>query len=83
MLSRRKTLASIVILFLVFAAAIVVAAKAGADTPMIECPNHSHVWNRQDCPPDSGPFGFPGTGHGGAGQGGLLGLVHNLTGGLL
>lgn len=80
-MSLRKTLAS---LFLAFAALIIFAANARADGPkLIECPDHTHVWDINQCPSNSGPFGFPGTGHGGSSSGGLLGLIHGLTGGLL
>lgn len=52
------------------------ANAAPPPSPMIECPDHSHVWNQNQCPtPDAGsPFGFPGNGHGGH-SGGLLGIL--------
>lgn len=59
-----------------------VPAIADGDS-MIECPNsHAHVWHREQCENTVAPGSFPGGG-GGPRQGGLLGLVHSLTGGLL
>lgn len=55
---------------------IALAPGVTADPAMIECPDHSHVWQRNQCdhrPDAGGPFGFPGAGHGGGGNGGLLG----------
>lgn len=48
---------------------------------MYECVNHSHVWDKRQCPEfNSGPAGFPG---GGGGNGGLLGALGDLVGGIL
>lgn len=72
-----------VLLVLVVALAAMPVGPAVADTgqQMYTCPNQSHVFDPKDCPPVSAPGAFPGGG--GPGQGGLLGLIHKITGGLL
>lgn len=66
---------------------LVAITPALADPPsVIECENHSHVYDKKDCPENASSNNwtkFPGSGGGGQGNGGLLGLVHSLTGGLL
>lgn len=47
-----------------------------APEPLIECPDHRHVWHKEQCERD--PFGLPG----GGGGGGRCGLVCSI-GGLL
>jgi hypothetical protein len=59
----------------------VASVKANPPPAMVECPDHSHVWNANQCPtPNAGsPFGFPGSGHGGGnGGGGLLGALGHI-----
>lgn len=60
------------------------------DQPGFVCPDHSVVTEADDCATSGnkvdvntgGPASFPGGG-GGGNSGGLLGIVHRLTGGLL
>jgi len=60
--------------------AVVYAAPAPGD--MYECLNHTHVWDKRQCPEfkTGGPAGFPGAG--GGGRGGILGAIGDLVGGL-
>lgn len=53
-------------------------AVAHADPPkLVECPDHTHVWDESQCKGNN-PFGLPGAGQGHGGSGGLLGLIGHL-----
>jgi len=79
----KRWAAAIAVALYVIGAAIVSAQSAPPTKEMYECVNHTHVWDKAQCPEfkSAGPASFPGGG--GGGRGGLLGLVHDLTGGLL
>lgn len=68
---------------------VLTVGVAHADPELIECPDHTHVWNSQQCSHSGGGGGgsfggLPGTGGGGPqGGGGLLGVVRRALGGLL
>lgn len=78
----RRSIAAVMTLI-----AITCAPIASADDPTsILCKNPSYAFNHRSlCVPPGGGNGPPGTipGSGGGGSGGLLGLIHSLTGGLL
>lgn len=79
--TRIEVVIALLVIMVIAAPAATINADPQPSPPvLIECPNHSHVWNRNQCPNSGGPFGFPSSG---GGSGGLLGLLGGLTGGLL
>jgi hypothetical protein len=78
----RRSIAAVMTLI-----AITCAPTAAADDPTsILCKNPTYQFtHREACEPPHSGNGPPGAipGSGGGGSGGLLGLIHSLTGGLL
>ena len=61
--------------------AVIPASAAPGQTEMYECNNHSHVFDRRQCPENRTypPGAFPGGG-GGQQHGGLLGTIGHILG---
>lgn len=77
----RLTRAAVVLVIAVsFGSSSDASAFADPAPTLIECPDHTHVWNINQCN-DQNPYGFPGSG--GGGSGGLLGLIGRVLGGIL
>jgi len=76
----RKALAPLIIAVVTI---IPSAARADPGSQPYQCPgSNAHVWNLDQCARlGGGPATFPGAG--GGGHGGLLDILHDLSGGLL
>lgn len=84
-----RRLARVALVFAIVAGISVTPASADGPT-LYECLNHSHVYDKRQCPEFQGGDGFPGQypgAGGGSDEGGLLGTIrgvlHGLTGGIL